>query len=247
MGLLDGKNAVVTGGARGIGRSIALGLAEQGCGVVVSDVDLARAEKTANEARASGVSALAVKTDVSDAGAVKTMVEKAIEVFSHIDILVNNAGITRDNLLMRMSEEEWNLVLDVNLRGAFLCTKHLIRQMMKRRAGKIINVASIVGVAGNAGQANYSASKAGLIGFTKSVAKEVASRNIQVNAVAPGYIETDMTSGLPDDVKAAYIKSIPAGRPASPEEVAGVVIFLTSQAADYITGQVIHIDGGLVM
>ena len=247
MGETEGKVALVTGGARGIGKAIALELARQGSDVVVSDIDLPGAEKVAQEVQKLSVRSIVVKTDISVGNEVDALIEKAIEGFGKIDILVNNAGITRDNLLMRMSEEEWDLVLRVNLKGVFLCTQRVIRGMMKQRSGKVINISSVVGVMGNAGQANYAASKAGLIGFTKSVAKEVASRNIQVNAVAPGYIETDMTADLPEEVKTSYLAGIPAKRPGKSEEVARVVSFLASSAADYITGQVIHVDGGLLM
>jgi len=178
---------------------------------------------------------------------VETMISKVMETFSQIDILVNNAGITRDTLLMRMEESDWDLVLQVNLKSAFLCTKQIIRIMMKQRSGKIINMASVVGVMGNAGQSNYSASKAGLIGFTKSIAKEVATRNIQVNAIAPGFIETEMTASLPEDVRKSYLDSIPAKRMGSVADVAHLTAFLASSNSDYITGQVIHVDGGLVM
>jgi len=244
---LQGKVALVTGGARGIGRSIVLELAHQGSDVVVSDVDFQGAEKVVREVEGLGLHSLAVKADVSEGDDVKMLVAKATEMFGRVDILVNNAGITRDNLLMRMREEEWDLVLRVNLKGAFLCTRGVVRGMMKQRRGKVINIASVVGVMGNAGQANYAASKAGLIGFTKSVAKEVASRNIQVNAIAPGYIETDMTADLPEEVKENFLASIPAKRPGSPEDVARVVAFLASSASDYMTGQVLHVDGGLLM
>lgn len=247
MGELGGKVALVTGGARGIGRAIALELARLGSDVAVSDVDLQGAEAVAQEVHGLGVRSLAVEADISEGDEVEALIEKAMEAFGKIDILVNNAGITRDNLLMRMSEEEWDLVLRVNLKGVFLCTQKVIRGMMKQRSGKVINISSVVGVMGNAGQANYAASKAGLIGFTKSVAKEVASRNIQVNAVAPGYIETDMTADLPEEVKTSYLAGIPAKRPGKSQEVARVVSFLASSAADYITGQVIHVDGGLLM
>lgn len=247
MDELQGKVALVTGGARGIGRSIVLELAHQGSDVVVSDVDFQGAEKVVREVEGLGLHSLAVKADVSEGDDVKMLVAKATEMFGRVDILVNNAGITRDNLLMRMREEEWDLVLRVNLKGAFLCTRGVVRGMMKQRRGKVINIASVVGVMGNAGQANYAASKAGLIGFTKSVAKEVASRNIQVNAIAPGYIETDMTADLPEEVKENFLASIPAKRPGSPEDVARVVAFLASSASDYMTGQVLHVDGGLLM
>jgi 3-oxoacyl-[acyl-carrier protein] reductase len=247
MGDFQNKIGLVTGGARGIGRAIALELARQGCDVVVSDVDFEGAKASAKEAEGLGVRAIAVKADVSSASDVDELVDEATKAFGRIDILVNNAGITRDNLLMRMSDEEWDAVLGVNLRGAFLCTRRVIRGMMKQRMGKIINIASVVGVMGNAGQANYAASKAGLIGFTKSVAKETASRNIQVNAVAPGYIETDMTGHLSEEIKESYLSVIPARRPGSAEDVAKAVAFLASSASDYITGQVLHVDGGLLM
>ena len=247
MGELKDKVALVTGGARGIGKAVALELAMKGCHVVVSDLDMENAEKTAYEIKSKGVRSLAVKSNVAESADVDILIKKVLEIFGRIDILINNAGITRDTLLMRMEEADWDLVLGVNLKSAFLCTKHIIRTMMKQRSGKIINMASVVGVMGNAGQSNYAASKAGLIGFTKSVAKEVAARNIQVNAVAPGFIETEMTEGLSEDVKENYLHNIPAKRMGSPEEIAKLVAFLASQDSDYITGQVIHIDGGLLM
>ncbi|OVE79172.1 3-oxoacyl-[acyl-carrier-protein] reductase [bacterium I07] len=247
MNANDNKAAVVTGGARGIGQSIVIALAESRFDVVISDVNLEGAEQVARQVRKMGVNALAVKTDVTNESDVVSLVKEIMAKFGRVDVLVNNAGITRDNLLMRMSEDDWDMVIRVNLKGAFLCTQKIIRPMMKQRSGKIINVASVVGVMGNPGQTNYAASKAGLIGFTKSVAKEVASRNIQVNAIAPGYIETDMTSHLSDEVKANFLLTIPANRPGQPGEVAEVVTFLASSASDYITGQVIHIDGGMVM
>jgi len=247
MSSFEEKVAVVTGGGRGIGKSIVLALAHQGCNVVITDIDIKTAEKTTQEAEKLGVRALAVKADISVSKEVDGFVDETMKQFGHIDILVNNAGITRDNLLIRMSEDEWDLVLKVNLKGAFLCTRKVIRSMMRQRSGKIINIASVVGIMGNAGQANYAASKAGIIGFTKSVAKEVASRNIQVNAIAPGYIETEMTAGLPDEVKNSYLSSIPANRAGTPEDIAEAVIFLASSASDYITGQVLHVDGGLLM
>ncbi|RKY78547.1 3-oxoacyl-ACP reductase [candidate division KSB1 bacterium] len=246
MSQLKGSVALVTGGARGIGRAIVLELASRGADVVVSDINLDGAEKTAKEAEAFGVKAMAVAGDVSNSEDVAEMVAKATEKFGKIDILVNNAGITKDNLLMRLTEQDWDLVLKVNLKGAYLCTKAVLRAMMKNRKGKIINVASVVGVMGNAGQSNYAASKAGLIGFTKSVAKEVGSRNIQANCIAPGYIETEMTDHLAEDVKEAFLNSIPLKRGGKPEDVAKVVAFLASSDSDYITGQVINIDGGML-
>jgi len=244
---LKGKTALVTGSARGIGKTIVLELARQGCNVVVSDIDLEGAKSTAKEAEACGVKALAVRADVSQAEAVEAMIKQVIDTFGQIDILVNNAGITRDSLLMRMSEEDWDQVIQINLKSAFLCTKAVIRGMMKQRSGKIINMASVVGVGGNAGQANYAASKAGLIGLTKSTAKEAAARNIQVNAVAPGFIETDMTAHLPKDAIEWFMNNTPVKRAGKPEDVANTVLFLASPASDYITGQVIHVDGGMMM
>lgn len=244
---MKGKVAIVTGGGRGIGEAIACKLASQGCCVIVSDVDIESANNVVGKIKKDRGEAVALKADISSSKDVEQMVEKTLEIYDQIDILVNNAGITRDNLMMRMSEEEWDLVLTINLKGAFLCTKQVIRHMMKQRKGKIINISSVVGVMGNAGQVNYASSKAGLIGLTKSVAKEVASRNIQVNAVAPGYIETEMTVNLPQEVKEGFLASIPAKRPGSPEDVARVVTFLASSYSDYITGQVIHVDGGLLM
>lgn len=245
--MLNEKVALVTGGGRGIGKAIVLELAGQGADIVVSDIDDSAAQETASLVQGMNRRSLAKKADVSRDQDVDALVQSSIEAFGRIDILVNNAGITRDNLLMRMSEQEWDLVQAVNLKGAFLCTRHVVRGMMKQRSGKIINMASVVGVMGNAGQANYAASKAGLIGFTKSAAKELASRNIQVNAVAPGFIETDMTGKLPEEVKQNYRTGIPARRFGTTQDVAGVVLFLSSPASDYITGQVIHVDGGLLM
>ena len=245
-GLKD-KVAIVTGGGKGIGKAIVQELAFRGCRIVIPDIDIESAKRVAGEIEKSGGEAVAFKADVSSSAEVEEMIGKVIEKYGRIDILVNNAGITRDNLLMRMSEEEWDLVLKINLKSAFLCTKHVIRHMMKQRSGKVVNISSVVGVMGNAGQVNYASSKAGLIGLTKSAAKEVASRNVQVNAVAPGYIETEMTVNLPEEIKKGFLANIPLKRPGSPEDVARVVSFLVSPDSDYVTGQVIHVDGGLLM
>jgi 3-oxoacyl-[acyl-carrier protein] reductase len=245
--ILENKNAIVTGSAQGIGKSIALALAKAGANIVVSDVNLEEAEKTAREIEALGRKAIAVKCNVADAAEVTELVKKAQETFTTLDILVNNAGVTRDNLMMRMEEKDWDLVLDVNLKGAFLLTKAVTRIMMKQRYGRIVNMSSVIGVMGNAGQSNYAASKGGLIAFTKSTAKEFASRNITCNAIAPGFIETAMTAKLTDEVKGNYMKGIPLGRMGTPEDVAQAVLFLVSAQASYITGQVLQVDGGLAM
>ena len=245
---LTGQTAIVTGGARGIGKSIAMTLAAAGANIVINYTRSSKeAEEVVEEAKKLGVSALAIKADVSNNDEIENLVKEVLNQFGSIDILVNNAGITRDNLLIRMSEEDFQAVIDINLKGAFICTKHVSKVMMKQRTGKIINIASVVGVMGNAGQSNYAASKAGLIGFTKSIAKELAKRNVNVNAVAPGYIETDMTATLPEKVKEAFMINIPMARGGSPQDVANVVLFLSSKYSDYITGQVINIDGGMVM
>ncbi len=238
---------MVTGAARGIGRAISLRLAEAGADVVVSDILLDGIEAVAKEISAMGRRSLAVAADVAKLEQAEQLIESALKEFGRVDILVNNAGITRDNLLLRMDEKEWDAVIAVNLKGTFNGIKAVTRTMMKQRSGKIINMASVVGVIGNAGQANYAASKAGVIGLTKSAAKELASRNIQVNAVAPGYIETDMTKNLPEAAKEAFLSLIPCKRPGQVQEVADVVLFLASHLSDYITGQVIHVDGGMVM
>ena len=238
---------MITGAARGIGAAIAERLAGEGCHAVISDIDLAGAEATADKIRSLGRRAVAVKSDVSVFEEAEALIKQALDEFGQIDVLVNNAGITRDNLVMRMTETEWDAVIRVNLKGTFNCIKAASRPMMKQRFGKIINIASVVGVMGNAGQANYAASKGGVIALTKSVAKEFGSRNIQVNAVAPGYIETEMTRGLPDAAKQSFISLIPLQRAGRPQDVADAVLFLASPLSDYVTGQVLHADGGMVM
>jgi 3-oxoacyl-[acyl-carrier protein] reductase len=243
----QGKVAIVTGGTRGIGRAVAVALAREGAAVTLCARDLTQAEKVATDLRSSGAQALAVKADVARASEVEEVVEACLARFERVDILINNAGITRDGLLLRMKDEDWEAVLNVNLRGTFYCTRAALRPMIKQRAGRIINITSVVGVMGNPGQANYVASKAGIIGLTKAVAKEVVSRGITVNAVAPGFIETDMTESLSPELKAQMLAQIPLGRFGTPEEVAALVIFLASDRAAYITGQVLHINGGLWM
>jgi len=244
---LKDKVAVVTGAGRGIGRTIALQLAREGASLVCWDIEEESVVQTAREVEAMGSLGLSFRVDVAQFNQVSSAVEQILGRFSRIDILVNNAGITRDNLLARMSEEEWNQVLDVNLKGTFNCTKAVVKQMMKQRSGRIVNIASVVGLMGNAGQVNYCASKAGIIGFTKAVAKELASRAITVNAVAPGFIETEMTKGLGDRGRETFLKAIPLRRLGKPEDVALLVSFLVSEDAGYVTGQVINVDGGLLM
>lgn len=246
--LLVEKTALVTGASRGIGRAAALELAKAGAKVAVNFAgNRAAAEEVVSLIEAAGGQAMLVQADVGNAADVEAMVKTVVERFGKIDILVNNAGITRDNLIMRMKEEDWDAVIHTNLKGIFNCTKVVSKLMMKQRYGRIINMASVVGVMGNAGQANYAAAKAGVIGFTKSMAKELASRNITVNAVAPGYISTDMTASLPEQAKLDLQSQIPLQRLGTPEDVAAAVLFLVSPGADYITGQTLHVDGGMVM
>ena len=245
---LNDKVALVTGSARGIGRAIAERLAQQGADLIIADLRAELAAATAQEiAAASGRRVTSVAVDVSNSASVKAMVDQALADFGHIDILVNNAGLTRDNLIMRMEEADWDLVLGINLKGVFNCSKAIVRPMMKQRSGRIINISSVSGLAGQAGQANYSASKAGVIGLTKALARELGSRQITVNAVAPGFIPTDLTNDLPADLKESIIKAIPLGRWGTREEIASAVAFLASDEAGYITGHVLSVDGGMVM
>ena len=248
MGSMSGKTAVVTGGSRGIGRAICLELARRGANVVFSYAgNTAAAEKTLEELKALGVEARAVQGSVADPAAAKTLIDTAVKELGGIHILVNNAGITRDGLAMAMKEEDFDAVIETNLKGAFLCMKAAIRPMMKARYGRIVNMSSVVALRGNPGQVNYCASKAGLIGMTKSLAKEMGARGITVNAVAPGYISTDMTAALPDAARQAMLSTIPVGRAGNPEDVAAAVAFLASEEAGYITGQVLSVDGGMGM
>ncbi len=240
--------ALVTGAARGIGRSIALALARPGLTIYLNDVVLGEeAARTQEDVAARGAQARLLEFNVADAEQVQRGIDEAVKESGRLDLLVNNAGITRDNLILRMKEAEWEAVLSVNLTGAFNCIRAASKHMIKQRFGRIINISSVVGVMGNPGQANYVASKAGLIGLTKSVARELASRNVTVNAVAPGFIQTEMTESLPEKVKAEMMAMIPLGRFGTPEEVAQAVVFLASEAANYITGQVIHVNGGMLM
>jgi len=244
---LAGKVALVTGAAQGIGKAVALLLAQNGADIVVSDINLEKAEETAKEIEAMGRKAMAIKVDVANSGDVERMVQTILERFGQIDVLVNNAGIARDKLILRMTEEDWDAVLDINLKGTFNCTKAVVRHMSRQRSGKIVNIASVVGEMGNAGQANYSASKAGVIGFTKTIAREFAQRGINVNAIAPGYIQTPMTEALPEKAKEELKNMIPLERLGQPEDVAEAVLFLVSNASNYITGQVLNVNGGIYM
>lgn len=244
---LEGKVALVTGGAQGIGRSIGLLLAEKGATIVISDINLQKAEETVQEIQSLERKAMAFQVDVANFSEVEKMVDTIVERFSRIDILVNNAGITRDKLILRMSEEDWDSVIRINLKGTFNCTKAALKYMSRQRSGKIVNIASVSGIMGNPGQANYSASKAGIIGFTKTIAREFAQRGINVNAIAPGYIQTPMTDVLPEKVKEELKRLIPMERLGQPEDVAQAVLFLVSEASSYITGQVLNVNGGIYM
>ena len=246
--LLDGKCALVTGASRGIGKAVALSLAAAGARVALNFAgNVAAAEAVKAEIEAAGGVAVLVQADVSDESAAQDMVKTAADALGGLDILVNNAGITRDGLLLRMKEEDWDAVLSTNLKGIFHCTKAAAKLMMKKRSGRIVNMASVVGLTGNAGQTNYAAAKAGVVGFSKAAAKELASRGITVNVVAPGFIETDMTAALSDAAKEGALAGIPLGRMGKPEDVADAVLFLVSDRASYITGQVLKVDGGMVM
>ncbi len=246
MGRLDGKRALVTGGSRGIGRAVALRLAEEGADVAVNyRSGEAEAESVAEEARSLGGAAVALQASVADAAQADALIAAAIDALGGLDILVNNAGITRDGLLLRMSEEDWDAVLDTNLKGAFLCTRAAARPMARQRSGRIINMASVVALTGNPGQANYAAAKAGLIGFTKTVARELATRGVTANAIAPGFITTQMTEGLSAETQERIRERIPLGGFGAPEDVAACAAFLASDDARYITGQVLGVDGGL--
>jgi 3-oxoacyl-[acyl-carrier protein] reductase len=246
--MLNGKVAIVTGAGRGIGRAIALQFAEYGSKVVINyRSSISQVEELLNLIKNAGGEAIAVQADISKEEEAKKLIDEAVKQFGRLDVLVNNAGITKDNLMMRMSETDFDSVIDINLKGTFFCMKHAANLMLKQRSGKIINISSVVGITGNIGQVNYAASKAGVIGMTKAAARELASRGITVNAVAPGFIDTDMTEALSDKVKEATIASIPLKRYGVASEVAGAVSFLASEAANYITGQVLQVDGGMVM
>jgi len=247
MALLDGRVSLVTGASRGIGRAIAAAFAAEGAHVVLAARDAAKLAEAVAEIQAKGGKAEALALDVSDRTSVEAGVAHVVAAHGRIDHLVNNAGVTRDNLLLRMKDEEWRQVLDTNLTGAFLCTQAVLKPMLKQKSGRIVSITSVVGLGGNAGQANYAASKAGVIGFTKSVAREVASRGITANAIAPGFIETDMTKAMSEKAREAVFAAIPLGRVGRPEDVAGAALFLVSDAAAYVTGQVLAVDGGFHM
>jgi len=244
---LKDKVALITGGARGIGQAIAVTFAREGADIVVADVNLEIAQKTAVEIEGLGRKALALEMDVTNYEKVEEGINKILDKMGKVDILVNNAGITKDNLLLRMSQADWDAVINVNLKGTFNCIKAVTRPMIKQRSGRIISIASIIGLMGNPGQANYAASKAGIIALTKTVAKELASRNINANAVAPGFIQTEMTAKLPEDIKKKMLEAIPLAKLGTPQDVANTCLFLASDESSYITGQVITIDGGMVM
>ncbi|MDO9572646.1 MAG: 3-oxoacyl-[acyl-carrier-protein] reductase [Candidatus Omnitrophota bacterium] len=244
---LKDKVALITGGARGIGQAIAMTFAKEGADIVVADVNLEIAQKTALEIEGLGRIALALELDVTNYDLVEAGINKILDKMGKVDILVNNAGITKDNLVLRMSQAEWDAVINVNLKGTFNCIKAVSRPMVKQRSGRIISIASIIGLMGNPGQANYAASKAGIIALTKTIAKELASRNINANAVAPGFIQTEMTASLPEDIKKKMLEAIPLAKLGTPQDVANLCLFLASDESSYITGQVITIDGGMVM
>lgn len=244
---MKGHTAIITGGARGIGKAIAESLASRGVNIVIVDVNAEIANETARDLEKFGIKSLALKADVSNSSDVSAIFDSAIKEFSKIEILVNNAGITRDGLLLRMKEEDWDSVININLKGTFLCSKEAVKAMSKNRYGRIINIASVVAFMGNPGQANYSASKAGIVGFTKTIAKEYASRGITANAVAPGFITTAMTDALTENVKQEMLKNIPMNRFGTIEDVANSVVFFASPESGYITGQVMHVNGGMYM
>lgn len=244
---MTGQIAIVTGGGRGIGKAISIALAKRGVNVIVVGTNLEIAIETSLELQNMGVRSIAIRGDVSNFQDVKDVFSRTIDEFGRVDILVNNAGITRDNLIIRMKDEEWDRVIDVNLKGTFLCCREAIKAMLKQKYGRIVNISSIVGFMGNIGQANYSASKAGIVGLTKTIAKEYANRGITVNAVAPGFITTSMTESIPENIKNEMLRSIPMGRFGSPDDVASAVVFLASPEAGYITGQVLHVNGGMYM